>query len=85
MNLNREPNVVITGPRAMFAAIAGLAATAIVASVVALAGHYDEQFVRVNKAQAGLTAAQRSAPQDGSTPHATVSLLHEQAMPGSHA
>jgi hypothetical protein len=85
MNLHREPKVVITGPRAMFAAIAVLAATAIVASVVALAGHYDEEFLRMARAQAALTAAQRPASQDGSTTHAIVSLSHEQAKPDSHA
>jgi hypothetical protein len=85
MNLNREPKVAITGLRAKFAAIAVLAAMAIFASVVALAGHYDEEFLRLGEAQAALTAAQRPAPQAGSTTHATVSLSHEQAKPGSHA
>jgi hypothetical protein len=85
MNLNREPNVVITGARAMLAAMAVLAATGIVASIVAYAGHYDEEFLRVSKAQAAVTAAPRSAPQDGSTTQATTSHSQEQAKPVSHA
>lgn len=84
MDLNREPKVITTSARALGAGIAVLAATGIVASTVALAGHYDEEFLRVSRLQAADTAAQSSAPQDGSTEHATLSLSHAQAKPGSH-
>jgi hypothetical protein len=84
MKLNRAPNSITTVPRALCAAAAVLAAVGIVSSVVALAGHYDEEFLRTARAKAAVTAQQQAAPPDASTSHANLSASHQHGMAGSH-
>jgi hypothetical protein len=84
MNLNREPNAITSVPRALCAVAAMLAAVGIVASVVELAGQYDEEFLRMARAQAAVTAQRQAAPQDASTSHANASVPHQHRMAGPH-
>ena len=76
MKLIREPKVITTGARAICAAIAVLAATGIVASIVALAGHHGEE------APAGEQGARR---RDGRTALGTAGWLGRACDPVASA
>ena len=60
--MNREYNPLTNRARAMSAGAAVIATAGIVLSVLGLAGHYDEQFLRVSKTQSATTVQHAQAP-----------------------
>jgi hypothetical protein len=68
--MSREFNPITPRARALVAGIAVLAAAVVVWSVLALAGHYDDEFLRVSKAQAAAATQHAQAPKSAKGAHA---------------